>query len=402
MPDALPLSDIKVLDISTFIAAPSAAVVLGDFGADVIKIEQPGSGDPNRGAVAFAAYPKSEVNYPWLMDSRNKRSIALDLKHPASLDVLAQLVGQADVLITNMPPKVRERLGIRYEDLASLNPRLIYASLTGYGETGPDRDQPGFDANAYYSRCGFLDSLRYEDGPPHFQLPASGDRATAMSLVSAIMMALFRRERTGQGGQVSTSLIASGLWSNGVLAQAALVDSFLSPRPPRERPRSALSNTYQSGDGRWLLLSLPREEAGWPTLCQALQKPQWQQDARYGSTADRKTHCEALTQELDQRFAEQDMAYWQKQLAEHRIVFSVIQRMQDIPSDLQARAAGAIVETNIPEMPLTIAAPIQIEGVTQRKANRAPAIGEHSDQVLREAGFDDSQITELRQSGVVG
>jgi crotonobetainyl-CoA:carnitine CoA-transferase CaiB-like acyl-CoA transferase len=399
--DNLPLAGLKVLDLSTFIAAPSAAVVLGDYGADVIKIEQPGGGDPNRDAVAFASYPDSDVNYPWQMDSRNKRSLALDLKHPQAHEVLERLVRSADVLITNLPLAVRERLKIRHEDLHPLNSRLIYASLTGYGETGPDRDQPGFDANAYYARSGYLDALRYDGDPPHFQLPASGDRATAMALVSAIMMALFRRERTGEGGMVGTSLLACGLWSNGVYAQAALVDAYLSPRQRRERPRSALANCYRTRDDRWILLTLPREEAGWPLVCKATGRPELVDDPRFLTSASRRAHAVELTRELDDAFCTQDLAYWRDQLARHRVIFSVIQRLRDIGDDQQTRHAGAVVDTAIPEMPRTIAAPIRLAGVQPRIAHRAPALGEHSDEILREAGLSNEQIDRLRAGGAV-
>ncbi len=401
MSQPLPLSGVQVLDISTFIAAPSAAVVLGDYGADVIKLEQPGSGDPNRHARNFAAYPNSAVNYPWLMDARNKRSVALDLKHPDARAVLHELVRRTDVLITNMPHLVRGRLGIDYDDLAGINERLIYASLTGYGESGPDRDQPGFDANAYYARTGYLDALKYEGGPPHFQLPASGDRASAMSLVCAIMMALYQREKTGRGTEVGASLIGAGLWSNGVYAQAALVDSYLEPRPPRDRPRSALSNSYQTRDGRWLLLALAREEAGWPGLCHAIGKSSWLDEPRYRTTADRTTHRIELTRALDEVFGAHDLAYWQACLARHRVIFSVVQRLQDIRQDPQVYAAGAIVETDIEEMPLTIAAPIRIRDVTPRRAQRAPELGEHTDAVLHEIGLDAGRIDELERQGVI-
>ncbi|MEK9777415.1 MAG: CoA transferase, partial [Quisquiliibacterium sp.] len=255
---------------------------------------------------------------------------------------------------------------------------------------------------AYYARSGYLDALRYEGDPPHFQLPASGDRATAMALVSAIMMALFRRERTGQGGMVATSLLACGLWSNGVFAQAALVDAYLSPRPRRERPRSALGNCYRTRDERWILLTLPREEAGWPLVCQAVGLPQLQQDPRFLTSALRRANAAELTGELDAAFCRQDLAYWREQLAKHRVIFSVIQRMQDIGQDQQAIDCGAVVQTDIPEMPLTIAAPIQLDGVAPKLARRAPALGEHSDEILREIGFTSAQIEHLRIESALG
>src|SRR5215470_13345892 len=193
---ALPLAGLKVLDISSFIAAPAAAVVLGDWGADVIKVESP-EGDPNRRIMHDSSnYPKAEVNYPWLMDSRNKRSVVLDLKNPDGRAALDKLIAASDVLICNFPPPVRDKLRLGYEDAKRVNPRLIYASLTGYGETGPDRDRPGFDVTAYFARSGILDAQRYEGGPPGVPVPAQGDRSTAMTIVSAIMIGLYRRERT--------------------------------------------------------------------------------------------------------------------------------------------------------------------------------------------------------------
>src|SRR5579883_1310319 len=231
MPEsALPLAGLKVLDISSFIAAPAAAVVLGDWGADVIKIEGP-DGDSNRQFMTYSAnYKKPTANYPWGMESHNKHPRVLDLKKPEARAALDRLLKWADVMIVNFPPLVREKLKLSYEDIKPVNPRLIYASLTGYGETGPDRDRPGFDATAYFARSGLLDAQRYEGGPPGVPGPAQGDRATAMTLVSAILLALMHRTKTGEGSWVGTSLLGNGLWSCGVIAQAALVGAYLPPR----------------------------------------------------------------------------------------------------------------------------------------------------------------------------
>ena len=202
--EALPLSGLIVLDISSFIAAPAAAVALADFGADVIKIEPPGDGDPHRNSYRNASYPQSDRNFPWQLDGRLKRSLALDLKNAGARAVLERLIARADIMIVNFPPPARERLRLRWEDIETLNPRLIYCSLTGYGETGPDRDRPGFDVTAYFGRSGILDAARYEGGPPGLSLPAQGDRATAMTLVAAILLGLRQRDRTGKGCWVGT------------------------------------------------------------------------------------------------------------------------------------------------------------------------------------------------------
>lgn len=405
---ALPLAGLKVLDISTYIAAPAAAVVLADYGADVIKVEQPGEGDPNRALYLHASYPKqpsypeSQVNYPWNMDSRNKRSLAIDLKADEGRAALYKLIAFTDIMIVNFPHPVRERLKLAYDDVKHLNPRLIYASLTGYGEEGPDRDQPGFDSTAYFARSGLCDQLRYDGQPPHFSLPAQGDRATAMGLLSGIMMALYSRERTGKGTMVSTSLLANGLWSNGVYAQAALTGGTLPLRPPRTSPRSALGNLYRTRDDRWLLLAIPVEDRMWPRLCEAMETPQLVDDPRFAEMPIRRQNAPALTAIMDEIFARHDLDEWRARLKRVNVPFSQIARIGDIATDEQARASGAVVETGDPEMPLTIAPPFRLKGAGMRKPAHGPALGAHTDMVLREAGLSPDEIARMRKSGVVG
>jgi crotonobetainyl-CoA:carnitine CoA-transferase CaiB-like acyl-CoA transferase len=395
----LPLAGLRVLDISTYIAGPAAAVVLGDYGADVIKVEQPGEGDPNRSIISSSAYPKSPVNYPWMMDSRNKRSIALDLKHPGGRAALDPLIRRADVLITNFPLPVRDRLRLGYAHVADLNDRLIYASLTGFGEAGPDRNQPGFDSTAYFARSGLCDQVRYDGQPPHFSLPAQGDRPSAIGLVAGIMMALYQRERTGKGTAVSTSLLANGLWSNGVYAQAALVGGFLPLRPPRHAPRSALSNIYRTSDGRWVLISLPMEERLWPRLCGALQREDLCRDARFAETPARRDNAAALTAILDAECARHPASELTRRLKDNGLTFSLINRIEDIAGDEQAVAAGAVVPTANPDMPRTLAAPFRLASSPPRTAGPAPELGQHTDDILLEAGLDPVAIAELRRSG---
>ena len=398
---ALPLAGLRVLDISSFIAAPAAATVLGDWGADVIKIEGP-DGDPNRAIMHSSAnYPKGEVNYPWHMDSRNKRSLVLDLKKDEARAVLDRLIAQSDILICNFPPPVREKLRLTYDDVKPVNPRLIYASLTGYGETGPDRDRPGFDATAYFARSGLLDAQRYEGGPPGVPGPAQGDRATAMGLVSAILLALMHRTRTGEGSWVGTSLLGNGLWSCGVIAQAALVGAYLPHRPPPDRPRSALGNIYRTADDRWLQITIVREDKLWAPLCQAIGRPDLIEDKRFAETAIRRQHAADLAAILSEAFASRDYEHWRQALAAQEVTFGVISRPQDVPDDEQAVACGAVVETAIPDMPRTLSNPIRLGFAEQRIAHPAPALGQHSDEILREAGLGAAEIAALRTSGAI-
>ncbi|UYN95126.1 MAG: CoA transferase [Enhydrobacter sp.] len=397
----LPLAGLRVLDISSFIAAPAAAVVLGDWGADVIKVEGP-EGDPNRRIMHDSSnYPKSEVNYPWQMDSRNKRSIVLDLKKPEARAALDRLIEKSDILICNFPPPVRDKLKLAYEDTRKVNPKLIYASLTGYGETGPDRDRPGFDATAYFARSGLLDAQRYEGGPPGVPGPAQGDRATAMALVSAILMALIQRMKTGAGSWVGTSLLGNGLWSCGVIAQAALVGAFLPHRPPPERPRSALGNIYRTADDRWLQLTIVRTDKLWAPLCQALERPELIDDPRFASEAERRRNSADLAALMSAIFAAKPYEHWRQALAAKEVTFGVISRPQDVPDDEQAVACGAVIGTEIPGMPRTLSNPIRLGFAEQRIAHTAPELGEHTEQILREAGLSAEEVAALRQNGAI-
>src|SRR6201995_80017 len=214
-------SGLKVVDMASFIAGPSAAVILSDFGADVIKVEPP-NGELGRHANPMPPQPVADDAYAWHLANRNKRGIALDLKSPSAQRVLEKLVKWADVLIVNTPHPARKKLKLEYDDVAKWNPRLVYADLTGFGEKGPDADLPGFDITSYWARSGLLSLTRDAGAPPTWPVAGSGDNATAVGLYSAIVTALYHRERTGAGSYVTTSLLAEGVWAASVSIQAAL------------------------------------------------------------------------------------------------------------------------------------------------------------------------------------
>src|SRR6201995_1659572 len=219
MPNENIFSGLKVVDLASFIAGPSAAVILSDFGADVIKVEPP-NGELWRHANKMPPQPVAEDAYPWHLANRNKRGIALDLKSPSAQQVLEKLVKWADVLIVNTPHPARAKLKLEYEDVVKWNPRLIYADITGFGDKGPDAYLPGFDITSYWARSGLLSMTRDAGAPPTWPVAGSGDNATAVGLYSAIVTALYRRERTGEGAHVTTSLLAEGVWSASVSIQA--------------------------------------------------------------------------------------------------------------------------------------------------------------------------------------
>ena len=397
----LPLAGIRVIDAASYIAGPCAATVLADYGADVVKVEPPGSGDPNRSMYQVIAYPAHEVNYSWHLDARGKRSLAIDLKDEAARAAFDRLIATADVMIVNYPAKARARLRLDYESVAAVNPRLIYASMTGYGEAGPDADQAGFDVNAYFARSGILDVARYDDALPGVVVPAQGDRAAAIALAMGIMLALWNREKTGRGTMVASSLLANGVWANGVFAQGALIGARMPKRPPPDRPRSAVSTVYRTRDERWLQLTILDEERHFPLLCKVLGREEVASDSRFATRETRRVNSATLAAIFAETFAERTLAEWQADLKSCGLPFAAISRALDLPDDAQAHAAGIFADTAIPEMPKTIAPPFTLADVALPPARPGPGLGEHSREVLVEAGLDESEIAALFASGAI-
>jgi crotonobetainyl-CoA:carnitine CoA-transferase CaiB-like acyl-CoA transferase len=391
---------LKVLDCASFIAAPAAATIFADFGADVIKIEPP-TGDPYRKLPQIKGQPQCAQNYAWLLTDRSKRSIALDLTKSEGQGVLARLVAKADVFITNMPLRVRARLGISYEQLAPLNERLIYASFTGYGERGEEASKPGFDSNAYWARSGLMNEVKPDsESPPARSVSGMGDHPAALALYGGILMALYRREKTSKGGHVASSLLANGLWSNGLPIQAKFCGATFTPRVPRERAPNALTNLYKCKDGRWLTLSLLEEERQWPVLVRAVDEPSLENDPRFATKDARHANARELVTIFDHIFLARDFSEWRCRLDAAGLVFGFVATLDDVVADKQARENGFVLP--IAETLLeTVDSPIYLDGEEKRPPRAAPEIGESSEDILREAGFAQSEIAHMRAAGIL-
>lgn len=395
-------SDLTVIDLASFIAGPAATTILSDFGANVIKVEPPGMGDPYRYFYATPPNPVCEHNYSWQLTNRNKRAIALDLKNPGAKEVLTRLVRRADVLVTNYPPRVRKGLGLTYEEIAPLNPRLIYADITGYGAQGPEADKPGFDITAYWARTGLMQVTHDEGSPPTLPIPGIGDHATASTLYSAIVTGLYRREKTGKGSHVTTSLIAEGAWAAAAWIEGGLNGAKFYSQHNRKTPPNALLNPYRTADDRWLLL-VAAQEKDWPGFVQAINQPQLLSDPRFVDKKSRVKNAAALVEVLDPLFASQPLAFWKKTLDAARVIFGVVQIADEIIHDPQMHANGVFAPLNDPQIPAkyTVNSPIQVGGLDKTPPRRAPALGEHSLEVLTELGFSQAEITGLLSNGTV-
>src|SRR5689334_24191332 len=371
---------------------------MSDFGAEVVKIEPPGMGDPYRRRAV--PNPKNPLNPGFFFDTRNKKSLALDLRTERGRAVLYRLVKEADVFITNYPPPARGRLGITYDDLKHLNDRMIYASFTGYGETGPEADKPGFDATAWWARSGLMHLVRAgEEASPARSLPGMGDHPSAMATYGAIVTALYRRERTGKGGYVGSSLLANGLWANGCSVQAALCGEKVVPQPPRERGVNALRVHYRCREGRWILLSIAADEWRWEKLKECLGASALN-DPRFATVASREAHARELIVVLDGIFAAKDQAEWRAILDEAGLIFGIVADMDELAEDAQILASEALVRFTDGSC-LTVNSPFWVAGQEKVNPRPAPHVGEHSDEVLRQADYSSAEIEALRAEGVI-
>src|SRR5260370_5171067 len=276
-------SGLKVVDLASFIAGPSAAVILGDFGADAIKVEPP-SGDLWRHGHQIPPQPQAAEPYPWHLANRNKRGITLDMKSPSARPVLERLVKWADVLIVNTPHPARKRLKLEYDDVVQWNARLIYADLTGFGEKGPDADLPGFEITSYWARSGLLSMTRDAGPPPTWPVAGSGDNATAVGLYSASVTALYRRERTNKGSYLPTSPLPQPLCSATHSIHAALSEAKFYGLHDRKQPANAAMNVYRSADDTWFVLLVTPDNL--VALAQAIARTHLLKDPPFAAPAN--------------------------------------------------------------------------------------------------------------------
>ena len=398
------LSGIRVLEAASMIMVPSVGVALADYGAQVIKLE-PLEGDLNRRGHHIPGMPVHDYEYCFLPDNRGKRSLAIDMKAPEARDILRRLVQDADVFLTNHRPKSLEGLGLGWPELQAMNPRLVYAHGTGFGDVGEEIDKPGFDSVCYWSRSGLEASLFPTDGWLGSLGYGAGDHPTGMALLSAVLLALFARERTGRGTRVTSSLLASGAWSNSVMIQAKLLGAQFLERRPREDARSFTAVYYRASDRRLFKMAVVDTKRDWPKVCLAIGRPELASDPRYATFEERmkEGRMRELIALCDRIFAAQPMPYWQRSLEAADVPYSVVASLDDVAADKQMAANGVFVEFDDPELGRvrSVDTPLQVEGYPKVARSPAPRLGEHTRAILAEIGLGEQEIESLTQRRVV-
>ncbi len=400
-----PLSGFKVVELAMWVAGPSTAAVLGDWGADVIKLEDPKGGDPIRAMTTRAmGNPDVQVRPPYELDNRNKRSVAVDLRRPDGREFALRIIERADVFITSLRLDAIERMKLDYAALSARNPRLIYASLNGYGHRGPDRLRPAYDYAAAWARSGLMATIQEPGFPPPAQRPAMIDHAAGLGLAGAISAALLARERTGRGCEVTVSLFSMGLWMNATDLTIGLMTGHCPESESRDQRINPLWNSYRCADGKWIYFVMVQADRFWRQFCQALGRPQWIDDPRFANAAVRARNCTAMTAEIDQTVATRTRSEWAPIFDRHELIWAPVNTDEEVLGDPQAHAIGAFAPVDHPNLPgcRVVNSPIEFGGIAPRPHRAAPELGQHTEEVALEVGLRWDEIAKLKESGAIG
>ena len=396
------LEGVKVVELASYMAAPSAAMVLSDWGAEVIKIEDVG-GDPVRKAFQGISRNKLVGNPMFAFDNRGKRGVAINIRSTDGARIVRELVSSADVFITNVRPGALKRAGLDYDSMARDNPRLIYSSVTGYGLQGEEQDRPGFDIVAFWARSGMARMIPPKGADPIPLRAAVGDHITGITTVSGIIAALYARDRTGKGALVETSLLRTGIFALASDMATQLHFGKLSSTAPRDRADEATRNFYKTSDGEWLMLIPRGNKTDFGDICRAAGLPQILGDPRFMTPIDRKENAAVMVKMFDEAFAKRTLAEWGKILDDGDLVWAPVLHPNQVVVDPQAHASGSFVD--VPDgqggTVKGIASPVRFNGAPIMPKRPVPEAGQHTAEVLAELGYDAAAIEKLRTDKVI-
>lgn len=397
------LEGIKVIEVASMAAAPSATVILADHGAEVLKVE-PLSGDMWRYGHMTPGLSPSKIPWTTFIQNRTKKSVALNLKAPEAQQALYKLAATADVFLTNSPHPVQKSLKHTYEDIRAVKPDIVYAWINGFGLEGPDKDAPGFDMTAWYARTGLMEELRPKDGSPVALPVGAGDLATATALFSAVMLGLFHRERTGKGAMVSTSLMNNGIWSNSSMIQSALAGA--APMRKFERtdwPNPVMGGVYKTKDDRYVII-VELNPNNIANLRDAFGADHLKGDERFATPQLIGKNHKALFDEMQKIVGKHDLSVVKDRLKQFGMNFSVVQTTAECTRDEHMIANGCFPEIEGADGMRTIDSPIQVQsaGVSKVKPRNPPGVGEHTMSELKAVGFSEDDIKALAEAKAVG
>jgi crotonobetainyl-CoA:carnitine CoA-transferase CaiB-like acyl-CoA transferase len=398
------LAGVRVVEMGLWVAGPAAGGILADWGAEVVKIEPP-AGDPMRGLFGALSGSREQRCPPFDLYNRGKRSVALDVNTPQGRDLAERIIGDADVFLTNMRPAFLERVGLDHARLLEAYPRLIYASLTGYGLQGPDRDAPGFDVAAFSARGGVSDRST-PPGQAPVTLPGGlGDAVTGLSLVAGVLAALLHRERSGRGQLVAASLMRSGAYCIGMELSTRLGLGRLAATRHRTHPQNPLLNSYQAKDGRWFWLIGAEADRHWPAVV-AATGDKLLADERFATARGRRRAGEELMALLDAAFARRSRDEWAERFDSCGVWWTPVNTVEELLCDPQAVAAGLFVEVPTTregtDTERSLATPADFGSDTGNLLSGVPSIGADTEEVLRGLGLDAQELARLVKDGIVG
>jgi crotonobetainyl-CoA:carnitine CoA-transferase CaiB-like acyl-CoA transferase len=396
-----PLTGIKVIEMGLWVAAPSCAALLADWGAYVIKIEPP-AGDPFRGLFASALGAPAALNPPFELDNRGKRGIVLDLEKDEARKIALQLIERADVFITNNRPRVLERYGMDYATLHAKFPRLVYGQVTGYGPDGEARDTAAYDIGAFWSQAGVAMSLAAPGAPIPQQRGGMGDHMTGQMCAGAVCAALFHRERTGEGQRVSVPLVRVGVYMIGWDVMLSMRLNMPILTYDRQHAINPIINSFCAGDVKWFWLLLLQADRHWPDLCRAIARDDIRTDPRFADITSRRVNGTQLVEELDAVFATKPLAEWADIFRANNVWFAPVNMVHEVPEDPVVQASGAFVDVPGPDGPVRmVATPADFSETKWEPRGIQPELGQHTEEVLLELGYDWDQIIPLKERGVI-
>lgn len=396
---------IRVIELAQFVFVPGAGAILADFGAEVIKVEEPRTGDPYRTLQINDGRQTASANLAMEQNNRNKKSVAIDLKSESGRELFFELIESADIFITSIRPKAIEKLGLGIDELRKRNPKLIYARGNALGFKGEQVDRPGYDASCFWARGGFADALRpIGHEQPIDARPALGDHAGAANIALGLSMALYKRERTGEPSVVDVSLMSSALWiasADVVLAGQPHYDTQASKANVLRQP---LVRSYRCSDDKWLQLMFLDPTRYWAELCQRLGHTELMDDPLFSTAGERSANGPALYAALSKIFAEHPRDHWQLAFSGWDAPWEPVQSISDVSRDPEARANDHFFDIQVSDGTKVelVTGPVTIDGSTMAVSpRRAPEMGEHTEEILTGLGVDAGRFAQLKQEGVI-